>query len=119
MDDRLDGRPKVRCLGLGADPASLLALRDRLVQAGAEEAAGGATLCAIGLSHAHPEALLLRLLQSGSGLTDAPHPELDRLRSRLQSEVLGGCGADPYRAAWDLLEDLQRKGWVLPLPSVG
>jgi len=116
--DRLDGRPKVRCVGLDADITSLLPLRDRLLQAGAEEGGGGAVLCAIGLGHAHPEALLLRLFQSGAGLADSPHPDLAAFRSRLQAEVLGGGEGDPYRAAWALLEDLQRKGWTMPLPSV-
>lgn len=116
--DRLDGRPKVRCVGLDADITGLQPLRDRLLQAGAEEGEGGAVLGAIALGYAHPEALLLRLFQSGAGLADAPHPELAAFRTRLQAAVLGGSEGDPYRAAWALLEDLQRKGWTMPLPSL-
>jgi hypothetical protein len=69
------------------------------------------------LGHAHPEALLLRLFQAGAGLADAPHPDLAPLRVRLQHDVLEARAGDPYRAAWSLLEELQRKGWALPLPS--
>jgi len=31
--------------------------------------------------------------------------------------VLGGSTGDPYQAAWTLIEDLQREGWLMPLPS--
>ncbi|GLH67923.1 hypothetical protein GETHED_22870 [Geothrix edaphica] len=115
--DGLDGRPAVRSVGLGADPADLQPLRDRLLGAGAVEGDGGAILCAVGLGHAHPEALLLRLFQAGAGLADAHHPDLAPLRARLQHDVLEARAGDPYRAAWNLLEELQRKGWALPLPS--
>jgi hypothetical protein len=115
--DGLDGRPAIRCVGLGADPASLQPLRNRLIEAGAVEGEGGAVLCAVSLGHAHPEALLLRLFQAGGGLADALHPDLAPLRARLQHDVLEARGGDPYRAAWGLLEELQRKGWALPLPS--
>jgi len=118
VDGALDGRPKVRCVGLGAESMSLHPLRDRLMQAGAEAGDGGAILCAARLDHAHPEALLLRLFQSGSGLADSPHPELAPFRSRFHRDVLGGADGNPYQAAWKLLEELQRKGWALPLPSV-
>jgi methyl-accepting chemotaxis protein len=119
VGDALEGRPKVRCVGLGAEAQSLHPLRDRLLQAGAEEGEGGAILCAVRLGHVHPEALLLRLFQSGSGLADSTHPDLAPFRSRFQVEVLGGSDGNPYRAAWTLLEDLQRKGWALPVPSLG
>lgn len=109
-------RPRLRCLGLGADPSGLHSLRDRLLEAGAEEGDGGAILCTAALTHAHPEALLLRLFQAGSGLADGTHPDLVAFRSRCQLEVLAGMSPDPYRAAWRLLEDLQGRGWVLPLP---
>jgi hypothetical protein len=33
--------------------------------------------------------------------------------------VLAAATGDSYQAAWALLEDLQRQGWVLPLPTVG
>lgn len=115
-DAPLEGRPRIRCLGLDADPSVLHPLRDRLIQAGAAEGDGEATLCAVGLGHAHPEALLLRLFQTGAGLADSAHPDLVPYRSRLQVEVLGGMCADPYGAAWLLLEDLQCRGWALPLP---
>ncbi|WP_243384601.1 methyl-accepting chemotaxis protein [Geothrix alkalitolerans] len=115
--ERLEAQPKVRCLGLGADATSLRPFLNRLLQAGAQEGEGEAVLCAAALGHDHPEALLLRLFQAGAGMAGAPHPDLAPLRARLQSEVLGGQSSDPYRAAWQLLEDLQRKGWVLPLPS--
>jgi hypothetical protein len=115
MDDRIEGNLRFRCLGLGADPAILHSFRDRLLAAGAEEGDGGAVLCAARLGHAHPEALLLWLFQSGAGMADSPHPDLVPFRSRLHLEVLGGADGDPYRAAWRLLEDLQRKGWLLPL----
>lgn len=113
-DQGFEGRPKVRCLGLDADASGLRSLLDRLVEAGAEEGGDGAVLCAAGLGHAHPEALLLRLFQSGAGMADSPHPDLAAFRARFRSEVLGGDG-DPHRAAWLILEDLQRKGWALPL----
>lgn len=118
VEARLDGRPRIHCLGLGTDPASLYPMRDRLVQAGAEPGEGGAVLGAASLGHAHPEALLLRIFQTGTGLADSPHPDLVPFRSRFQLDVLGARAADPYRAAWDLLEDLRRKGWLLPLPPV-
>lgn len=110
------GSGRVRCLGLDADPGALAPLRDRLVASGVEEGEDGAVLCAIGLTHAHPEALLLRLFQTGTGLADSTHPDLVAFRSRLQMEVLAGQAADPYQEGWRLLEDLQRRGWVLPLP---
>lgn len=117
VEQGLEGRPKVRCVGLDADASGLRSLLDRLVEAGAEEGEGGAVLCAAGLGHAHPEALLLRLFQSGEGMADSPHPDLAAHRARFRAEVLGGDG-DPHRAAWLILEDLQRKGWTLPLPQV-
>lgn len=117
MDNRIEGILRLRCIGLGADPSSLHPFRNRLIEAGVEEGDGGAVLGAASLGHAHPEALLLRLFQSGAGLADSPHPDLVSFRSRLHLEVLGGEGGDPYRAAWNLLEDLQRKGWILPLPA--
>lgn len=113
----LDRTLRIRCVGLGADPSILHPLRDRLLQVGAEEGGGGAVLCVASVSHAHPEALLLRLFQSGSGMADSPHPDLVHFRSRLHLDVLGSVADDPYRAAWSLLEDLQRKGWALPLPA--
>ena len=116
MEGGLQGRPRFRCVGLGADASLLHPLRDRLLEAGAEEGEGGAILCAAAVGHGHPEALLLRLFQSRVGPADSPHPEMAPFRARFQHEVLGGDG-DPYRAAWRLLEDLQRKGWALPLPQ--
>jgi len=116
MEGGLQGRPRIRCVGLGAAAPLLHPLRDRLLEAGAEEGDGGAILYAIAVGHAHPEALLLRLFQSGAGLADSLHPELAPLRARFHHEVLGGEG-DPRRMAWHLLEELQRKGWALPLPQ--
>jgi hypothetical protein len=107
----------VRCLGLGADPALLYPIRDRLLQAGAIEDLGGLTLCAISVGHPHPEALLLRLFQQGADLGEAFHPDLIPYQMRLRDEVLGGSTGDPYRAAWSMLEDLQREGWVMPIPG--
>ncbi len=107
----------LRCLGLGADASQLHPLRDRLLAAGATEEPDGAVLCAIGVGHAHPEALLLRLFQEDAGLAGGSHPDLIPYRARLQQEVLKGTTGDPYRAAWSILEDLQVKGWVMPLPS--
>ena len=106
----------LRCLGLGADPALLHPVRDRLLKAGATEGNGGMTLCAVGIGHPHPEALLLRLFQEGADLAGVFHPDLVPYQIRLREEVLGGSTGDPYRAAWSMLEDLQREGWVLPLP---
>lgn len=117
VTDRLEGWPGIRCLGVDADPTLLHPLRDRLIQAGAVEGVEGAVLCAMGLAHAHPEALLLRLFQADLELAGAFHPELVPFQSRLRDEVLAAESSDPYRAAWQLLEDLQRKGWALPLPS--
>ncbi|WP_306589980.1 methyl-accepting chemotaxis protein [Geothrix sp. 21YS21S-4] len=116
VPDRLEGSPVFRCVGLDVDPAVLHPLRDRLLEAGAVEGEGGAVLCATALAHAHPEALLLRLFQADAGLAGSFHPELVPLQVRLRDEVLGGDTGDPYVAAWRLLEDMQRKGWALPLP---
>jgi hypothetical protein len=116
MEEGLQGRPRFRCVGLDADASLLHPLRYRLLAAGAEEGEGGAILCAAAVGYGHPEALLLRLFQSGAGLADSPHPDLAPFRARFHREVLGGDG-DPYHAAWRLLEDLQRKGWALPLPQ--
>ncbi|WLT32669.1 methyl-accepting chemotaxis protein [Geothrix sp. PMB-07] len=108
----------IRCVGLGADPAPLRPMYDRLLQAGAQEGLGGAALCSVGIGHAHPEALLLRLFEPESDLAGAFHPDLVPFQARLRDEVLGGGTGDPYRAAWSILEDLQRAGWLMPLPSV-
>jgi methyl-accepting chemotaxis protein len=116
VPDRLEAGPALRCLGLDADPSVLHGLRDRLLQAGAVEGEEGAVLCAIALAHAHPEGLLLRLFQAGAGLAGAFHPELMPFQTRLRDDVLAGEAADPYMAAWQLLEDLQKRGWALPLP---
>ncbi len=106
----------IRCLGLGAGTALLGPLRERLLRVGAHEGPGGAVLCAVGIGHAHPEALLLRLFQADAGLASDPHPALEPYRVRFREEVLAERGGDPHTAAWTLLEDLQREGWVLPLP---
>jgi hypothetical protein len=106
----------VDCLGLGADPTGLRAVLERLLRAGASEGPGGMVLCAVGIGHPHPEALLLRLFQPGAELAGAFHPDLVPYQVRLREEVLGGATGDPYRAAWSLLEDLQREGWLMPLP---
>jgi hypothetical protein len=106
----------VRCLSLDADPAMLNPLRNRLIEAGAVEGAVGATLCAIGIGHPHPEALLLRLFQPDAGMAGAFHPDLVPFQIRLREEVLDGTTGDPYQAAWSLLQDLQRAGWLMPLP---
>lgn len=116
IDDRLTGPLAVRCLGLGADAAPLHQIRDRLLRAGATDGSGGMTLCAISIGHPHPESLLLRLFQSDAGLAGAFHPDLVPYQVRLRDEVLCGSTGDPYRAAWTILEDLQREGWVMPLP---
>jgi len=107
----------VRCLGLSADPATLNPLRDRFLQAGATSGPVGATLCSIGIGHAHPEALLLRLFQPDADMAGAFHPDLVPYQTRLREDVLGGSTGDPYQAAWTLIEDLQREGWLMPLPS--
>lgn len=115
---RLEAPLPLKLLGLGADASVLHPMRDRLLEAGAVEGEGeGATLCVIGVGHAHPEALLLRLFQPDAGMAGAFHPELVAYQARLRDEVLSGTSADPYRAAWAILEDLQREGWVMPLPS--
>ena len=106
----------LRCLGLGAGTDLLEPLRERLLQAGAHEGQGGAVLCALAIGHAHPEALLLRLFQADAGLAADPHPALEPYRTRFREEVLAERTGDPHAAAWTLLEDLQREGWVLPLP---
>ena len=105
-----------RSLGLGAGTDLLEPLRERLLRAGACEGPGGVVLCAVGIGHAHPEALLLRLFQADAGLAADPHPALEPYRNRFQEEVLAESGGDSYRAAWTLLEDLHREGWLLPLP---
>lgn len=117
MEDRLADPLRVRCLGLGADAATLHPVRDHLFQAGATEGFGGMALCAVSIGHPHPESLLLRLFQSDVDLAGAFHPDLVPYQARLRDEVLCGSTGDSYRAAWSILEDLQRKGWVMPLPS--
>lgn len=114
--ERLPGPLALRCLGLGAGTERLDPLRERLLRAGAHEGPGGAVLGAIGIGHAHPEALLLRLFQADAGLAADPHPALEPYRVRFREEVLAERSGDPHAAAWSLLEDLQREGWVLPLP---
>lgn len=111
----IEGLP-VRCLGLGAGTGDLIPLMTRLIQAGAREGQGGAVLCAVVVGHRHPESLLLRLFQVGEELAGAFHPDLVSYQARLRDEVLGGSTGDPYRAAWSILEDLQREGWLMPLP---
>ncbi len=106
----------VRCLGLGADPAVLDSVRALLFCSGTPEDRSGLALCAIGVSHPHPEALLLRLFEEGAGLAGAFHPDLVPFQMRMREEVLGGSTGDPYRASWALLEELQRSGWLMPLP---
>jgi hypothetical protein len=75
------------------------------------------TLCAVGIGHPHPEALLLGLFQPDGELAGAFHPDLVPYQIRFREEVLGGGAEDPYRAAWAILEDLQGEGWLMPLPS--
>jgi hypothetical protein len=106
----------LRFLGLGADPSSLHALGDRFREAGASEGIGGAALCAVGIGHPHPEALLLSLFRPDLDLAGAFHPDLVPYQMRLRDEVLGAASGDSYGAGWSLLEDLQREGWLLPLP---
>ncbi len=117
VPDRLPAPVAVRCLGLGADAALLEPYRDRLQAAGAGEGEDGVALCVVGIGHAHPETLLLRLFQEDAGLAGAFHPDLIPYQARLRDEVLKGDSGDPYQAAWTLLEDLQREGWVMPLPN--
>ncbi len=107
----------VRCLGLGADAVLLHSFQERLIHLGAREGPAGMTLCAVGIGHPHPEALLLGLFQPGADLAGAFHPDLVPYQVRMRDEVLGGTTGDPYRAAWSILEDLQREGWLMPLPS--
>jgi methyl-accepting chemotaxis protein len=117
VEERLAEPLPVRCLGLGADAATLHPLRDRLLQAGATEGPGGMALCAVSIGHPHPESLLLRLFQSDLDLAGAFHADLQPYQARLRDEVLCGSTGDPYRAAWSMLEEFQRKGWTMPLPS--
>lgn len=122
LDDREVEAPlsvPFRCLGLGADVGSLASFRDRLLQAGAYPGNDGVTLCAVGLGDGHPTSLLLRLFQPDADLAGAFHPDLEPFQTRFREEVLAGETGDPYGAGWTLLEDLQRQGWVLPLPRVG
>lgn len=119
VEERLPEPMRLRCIGLGADVAPLNAFRDRLLQAGASEGTGGALLCSIAVGHAHPEALLLRLFQSDADLAGAFHPDLVPFQVRLREEVLASTTGDPFRAAWSLLEDLQKQGWIMPLPAQG
>jgi hypothetical protein len=109
---------RLRTLGLGADVGLLDALRKGLLAAGATEGEDGVVLCAVGIGHDHPEALLLRLFQEHAGLAGAFHPDLVPYQARLREEVLNGVTGDPYGAAWSMLEALRREGWVLPLSSL-
>ena len=117
VPDRLAAPVALRCVGLGANEALLEPYRDRLRAAGATEGAEGIALCAVGIGHAHPEALLLRLFQEDANMAGAFHPDLLPYQVRLRNEVLSGASGDPFGAAWSLLEDLQREGWVMPLPN--
>lgn len=107
----------IRCLGLEADPALLVPFQERLLQAGATEGPGGMALCAVRIGHPHPEALLLGLFRPDADLAGAFHPDLVPYQVRLRDEVLGASTGDPDRAAWSILEDLQREGWLMPLPG--
>lgn len=107
----------VRELVLKGEPGCLHAWRDKLFAAGAVAGSGGLTLGAIRLNHAHPEALLLQLFRQDADLAGAFHPDLVPFQERFRREVLAAESPEPYRAAWSLLEDLQRQGWILPLPS--
>ncbi len=118
VEERLPEPMMLNAIGLGADSGALYPFRDRLLQAGASEGSGGASLCAIAVGHAHPEALLLRLFQADADLAGAFHPDLVPFQVRMREEVLAGTTGDSYRAAWSLLEDLQKQGWIMPLPSV-
>lgn len=109
----------VQCLALGCDRDLLFPLRDRLLQAGAVEGPGGVILSAIGLGHVHPTSLLIHLFQQDMEMAGYSHPALAPFQARLKEEVLAATTGDSYQAAWMLLEDLQRQGWVLPLPTVG
>jgi hypothetical protein len=106
----------VRCLGFGVDPAILVPIQERFLRSGATAGPGGMALCAISIGHPHPEALLLGLFQPEGDLAGTFHPDLVPYQIRLREEVLGGSTGDPYRAAWSILEDLQREGWLMPLP---
>lgn len=114
--EELSDALSVRCLGLGADSTAMQPIKDRLLLAGAREGSGGATLCTVRIGHSHPEALLLRLFEPHADLAGAFHPDLVPYQIRLREEVLGGSTGDPHRAAWTLLEDLQREGWLMPFP---
>jgi hypothetical protein len=116
VEDGVTSLPSLRCLGLGAEAGPLHPLRDRLLAKGAREGPQGLTFCAIGLGHPHPEALLLRLFQPDAELAGAFHPDLVPYQVRMRDEVLGGSTGDPFRAAWSILEDLHRAGWLMPLP---
>lgn len=119
LETALPSPVPVQCLALGADQERLAPFRDRLIQAGAIEGPGGVILCAIGLGHVHPTSLLIRLFQQDAEMAGYPHPALIPFQTRLREEVLAATTGDSYQAAWALLEDLQRQGWVLPLPTVG
>lgn len=116
-DEGLSEPLVVRHLGLGVDAPASPPIYSRLLQAGATEGPGGLTLCSIRIGHPHPEALLLRLFQVDADLAGTFHPDLVPYQMRLRDEVLGGCTGDPYQAAWSILEDLEREGWLMPLPS--
>jgi hypothetical protein len=115
----LEGPLPVQCLGLGVEPVQMHPLRDRLIRAGAIPGSGGAVLGAVGIGHPHPDALLIRLFQPDLPLAGTFHPELVPYQIRLRDDVLAAGSPDSYRAAWALLEDLQREGWLMPLPTQG
>ncbi len=114
VPERLEIPLAARCAAFGSDASGLRSFHQRLLEAGATEGTDGAVFCAVPITHPHPEALLLRLFQADTELAGAFHPDLVPYQMRLREEVLAGTG-DPYQAAWSLLEDLQREGWVLPL----
>ena len=107
---------EIRCLDLGADSALLDSVRETLFCSGTSDDRGELVLAAVGIGHPHPEALLLRLFETGAGLAGATHPDLVPFQVRMREEVLGGATGDPYGASWTLLEELQRAGWLMPLP---
>ncbi|HEX9081756.1 MAG TPA: hypothetical protein VF768_05720, partial [Holophagaceae bacterium] len=107
----------LRWLGLGGVDPELAGWRDRLVQAGALEGHDeGPALAVLRVSPLDPVILLTHLFRADLALAGGSHPDLQPFREQLVRDVLSVEAAEPHRAAWDLLEQLQAREWLMGLP---
>lgn len=69
------------------------------------------------LPYPRPEAFLLALTHPGAGLLDTTVPTLAVVTESFQSRVLATPGPEAAQRAWELLQQLERGGWIMPLPD--